>query len=264
MAKLNYNIHGEGEPLIVLHGLFGSGRNWNSVAKELARHRQVITLDLRNHGDSKHTDTMTYADMAGDIEWLMAELGLHSAALLGHSMGGKVAMAFALSQPKRTDALMVADIAPVEYRFTFTGFIDAMLSLPVDEIRNRGDADEWLREAGIKDDMVRAFLLQSLVRHDGAYAWQLNLPVLQEYMQELASFPSDWPVHHYDGPVRFLAAGESDYLQPRYYPVISELFPEADVRTIEGAGHWLHADKPETFVREVRDFLTEASPASKQ
>lgn len=255
MAKLNYNIQGEGEPLIILHGLFGSARNWNTVAKELSRDRQVITVDLRNHGDSEHTDDMTYAEMVDDIGSLMKELGITSTVLLGHSMGGKVAMGFALSYPEKTDAVIVVDIAPVAYDPVHIEFIDAMLSLPLAEIRNRADADERLHEAGITNIMIRQFLLSNLTRSNGGYAWRLNLPVLRKCMPDLAGFPSDWPAAPYEGPACFLAGGESDYIPPKHYQVISRLFPGASVHTIEGAGHWVHAEKPEAFVSEVRDFL---------
>jgi len=257
MAKLNYNIHGEGEPLIVLHGLFGSSRNWNTVAKVLARDREVVAVDLRNHGDSEHTETMTWMDMVGDIDTLMTELGIASAALLGHSMGGKAAMAFALSLPQKTDALIVADIAPVAYHPVHIELIDTMLSLPLAEIQNRADAEERLREAGIVDTMVRQFLLSNLTRSNGGYVWRLNLPVLRQNMPDIAGFPDDWPGAPYNGPVRFLAGGNSDYILPKHYQAISRLFPRAAVQTIEGAGHWLHAEKPEAFVSEVRDFLNQ-------
>ncbi|MEX2524258.1 MAG: alpha/beta fold hydrolase [Gammaproteobacteria bacterium] len=257
MAKLNYNIHGEGQPLIVLHGLFGSSRNWNTVAKELARDRQVIAVDLRNHGDSEHTETMTWINMVEDIDTLMTELGIASAALLGHSMGGKAAMAFALSLPQKTDALIVADIAPVAYEPVHIELIDAMLSLPLDEIHNRAEAEQHLLDAGVADSMVRQFLLSNLTRSNGSYVWRLNLPVLRESMPDMAGFPEDWPAAPYEGPARFLAGGESDYILPKHYQVISRLFPRATVHTIEGVGHWLHAEKPEAFVSEVRDFLNQ-------
>jgi pimeloyl-ACP methyl ester carboxylesterase len=263
MAKLNYNEYGEGKPLIIMHGLFGSARNWNSIAKALAGDRRVFAVDLRNHGDSPDTGSMTYPEMVADLQELLDGLGLPAAALLGHSMGGKVAMAFALSHPERTEALMVADIAPVVYSGNFMKFIDAMLALPLEKIRSRSEADEHLREAGIEAAMVRQFLLQSLVRGKHGYAWQLNLKTLRKSLTELSGFPADWP-RPYTGPVCFLSGTDSDYLLPEHRDVIRALFPAATLRSIEGAGHWLHAEKPEAFVREVRDFLKEAPDAGEK
>lgn len=255
MVKLNYNIYGEGEPLIVLHGLFGSARNWNAVAKVLSRDRRIITVDLRNHGDSEHTEAMTYQEMADDIHHLTVELGLATTGLLGHSMGGKAAMAFALSYPGKTDALMVVDIAPVDYQPHYRDYIDAMQALPLGRIRNRTEADKLLQSAGVADAMIRQFLLQNLIREGEEYRWRINLPVLKQSLQELASFPREWPSGSYEGPACFLAGGESDYIQPRHYSEIARYFPGARVETIEEAGHWIHAQKPDAVVSAVRTFM---------
>ena len=258
MVRLNYNIQGDGEPLLILHGLFGSARNWSGIARRLGEDYRVIAVDLRNHGDSGHAAAMTYADMVADLDGLLQELGLESAYFLGHSMGGKAAMGFALTHPGRTAGLIVVDIAPVPYRSAHLLFLDAMQSLPLAELAGREDAAARLQAAGVTDAVIRQFLLQNLVRRDGGYAWRLNLQALRQHMDELASFPRDWTHAGYAGPACFLAGGASDYVRPEYYPEIRRLFPAATIKTLEHAGHWVHADQPDAFTAAVRVFLREA------
>jgi len=257
MVRLNYNIQGDGEPLLILHGLFGSARNWSGIAKRLGRDYQIITVDLRNHGDSGHAAAMTYEDMVADLDGLLQELELETAYFLGHSMGGKAAMGFALTHPGKTAGLVVVDIAPVPYRSAHQPFLDAMQSLPLAQLSGRDDAAARLQAAGVTDAVIRQLLLQNLVRRDEGYAWRLNLKALRQHMDELASFPRDWPHAGYTGPVCFLAGGASDYVRPEYYPEIRRLFPAATIKTLENAGHWVHADQPEAFTEAVRDFMSE-------
>lgn len=255
MINLNYNTTGKGKPLVILHGLFGSSRNWNSAAKRLAVDYHVITVDMRNHGESGHAPDMTYPDMVADLDRLMTELALPEAWLLGHSMGGKAAMGFALTYPEKTAGLIVVDIAPVTYTVHHLALIEAMQSLPLEELAGRADAATILEEAGVEEPGIRQFLLQNLMRRDGGYAWRLNLEALRRHLDDLASFPARWPHAAYLGPARFLAGARSDYIQPRYYPAIFRLFPAASVQTIDDAGHWVHADQPEAFTEAVRDFM---------
>lgn len=257
MINLNYNILGKGKPLIILHGLFGSSRNWNSVAKTLAADYRAITVDLRNHGESGHAPGMTYPDMVADLDQLLDKLELPGAWLLGHSMGGKAAMGFALTHPQRTQGLIVVDIAPVDYHAGNLPLIEAMQSLPLAELGSRADADARLEAAGVADPVLRQFLLQNLVRRGDGYAWRLNLEALRRHVDDLAAFPVDWPHAAYDGPACFLAGARSDYIQPGHYPVISRLFPAASIRTIEDADHWVHADRPDAVIEAVREIMRE-------
>jgi esterase len=257
MVQLNYNISGEGRPLIILHGLFGSARNWSGIARRLGEDYRVIAVDLRNHGDSGHAADMTYADMVADLYGLLQELELDTAWFLGHSMGGKAAMGFALTYPGKTAGLIVVDIAPVPYRTAHLPLLDAMQALPLSELSGRDDAAARLQAAGVTDDLIRQFLLQNLVRRDGGYAWRLNLEALRRHMDDLSSFPQDWPHSSYAGPACFLAGDDSDYLLPDYYPEIQRLFPAATVKTLPHAGHWVHADQPDAFTDAVHDCLCE-------
>ncbi|RME34103.1 MAG: alpha/beta fold hydrolase, partial [Gammaproteobacteria bacterium] len=174
MTSLHYTEQGEGRPLVILHGLFGSGRNWQRVARRLAEHYRVITPDLRNHGRSPHLPGMSYPEMAADLFELMERLDLPSTLLMGHSMGGKVAMTAALQQPEKVTALIVVDIAPVRYRHSFEPIFQALKSIPVEWIRSRQEAERLL--AGYIDDSVlRAFLLQNLNRDESGFHWRINL-----------------------------------------------------------------------------------------
>lgn len=257
MVKLNYNDIGAGRPLIILHGLFGSARNWNGMARRLGEFCRAITVDLRNHGDSGHDPAMGYADMVADLQGLLDTLGIAEAVVLGHSMGGKAAMGFALTHPERTTGLIVVDAAPVTYQGNHLGLVDTMQSLPLAQLTGREDAAARLQADGVRDAVIRQFLLQNLVRTDSGYAWRVNLDALRRHMPELVAFPADWPHPAYTGPACFLAGADSDYLQPGYHPAIRRLFPAARIQTIQGAGHWVHADQPDAVLAAVRGFMRE-------
>ena len=245
---------GDGPPLIVLHGLFGSARNWTSVARRLAARHRVYALDLRNHGDSPWADDMAYRAMAGDVVAFIDGQGLDRAALLGHSMGGKVAMAAALGHGPRVARLIVVDIAPVDYPPAFTSHVQAMQGIDLAAIGRRGDADGLLRDA-IPEAPVRGFLLQNLVARDGAFDWRLNLAVLAAEMDRIMGFPADLPDEGYGGPTLFLGGARSPYIDSGHHGLIRRLFPAADIAEIADAGHWVHADQPESFTTAVGDFL---------
>ncbi len=239
-------------PLVVAHGLFGSARNWNTLAGKMAQGRRVIAVDMRNHGDSPHADGMTYADMAGDLaETIRAEAG-GKADLLGHSMGGKAAMTLALTDPAPINRLIVADIAPVAYTHTHTPHVEAMQSVDLSAVTRRGEVDRLLAER-VPDRSLRAFLLQSLSLSDGAPRWKLNLPVLKAHMDDMIGFPAFDT--SFDGPAFFLHGGASDYAGADTHAGIRRLFPKAEIAAIEGAGHWLHAEKPDEFVKAVLAWL---------
>ncbi len=252
---LYYRRYGRGRPLLVLHGLFGSGRNWRRIAQALEQDRQVITVDLRNHGASPHCAGMDYADMSADILVLMDELGLETADLMGHSMGGKVAMSLALSQPGRVSRLVVVDIAPVHYRHDFQAIFESLKALPLERLQGRAEAERLLLER-LKDPVLTGFLLQNLQRDDEqGFHWRVNLPALEQGMEAISGFPEDLLEHRYDGPALFIAGAESRHIRPGHQARIKTLFPRAVIATIDGTGHWPHSERPETFLDALRGFL---------
>jgi pimeloyl-ACP methyl ester carboxylesterase len=246
--------YGEGPPLAILHGLFGSGRNWASMAQRLAAGRRVIALDLRNHGASPWADAMGYEEMAEDVRATLHALGLHRFALLGHSMGGKAAMALALRHPAEVERLVVVDIAPVAYQPHHRGLVQAMRDLDLHGIRRRAEADALLAPS-VPDAAERAFLLQNLVFENGRARWRLNLAAIERAMPDLVGFPASPAGAVYSGPALFVAGGASDYLLPRYEPEIRRRFPQARIARIPNAGHWVHAEQPAAFLDIVAPFL---------
>ncbi|MEL7106674.1 MAG: alpha/beta fold hydrolase [Pseudomonadota bacterium] len=243
---LHTETYGEGGPkLLIAHGLFGSSRNWGSIAKLLGQTRRVTVPDMRNHGDSPWFDSHSYADMASDLA------PLAGGDVIGHSMGGKAAMVLALTQPDRVKRLIVADMAPAAYTHTHAHFIEAMLALDLSNVRTRGHADRALAEA-IPDRGVRVFLLQAL--DVKAQRWTLNLEVLLSEMDQIVGWPEIGG--RYEGPTLFLSGGASDYVLPKHRDSIRTMFPAAKFAAIPGAGHWLHAEQPAEFIAAVDTFLT--------
>lgn len=259
---LNYRITGEGSPLILLHGLFGSLDNLGGISRRLQDKWQIHALDQRNHGSSPHTDDMGYPAMAEDVLAYMDARGLDKASILGHSMGGKTAMQVALTAPDRVDRIIVADIAPVAYQPRHDAVLEGLTSVDLGSIRSRQDADRVLAEY-VEEPGVRQFLLKNLVRvteeerdhYPGPYRWRLNLPVIEQCYPRLALAPEgDAP---FEGPVLFIKGADSAYIQEKHRDEIRKRFPSADLRIIEGTGHWLHAEKPDSFAALCRRFLTD-------
>jgi len=253
-VALHFETLGRGRPIMILHGLFGSARNWQGIAGQLCTNYRLIMVDLRNHGHSPHHHKTGYVDMAEDLRALMKMLNMEKVSLLGHSMGGKVAMLFALHYPGLIDKLLVMDIAPVSYVRGFAALIDAMLALPLEDIQNRSDAARIL-EHDVADAGVRTFLLQNLVRKKDGYEWRLNLHALKAGLRELGDFPRQDRQYH--GPALFLGGADSDYLLPGHHPAIHALFPHARIEMIPGAGHWLHADQPQGVIDHIKRFIGE-------
>lgn len=252
---LHYEEAGSGRPLIILHGLFGSGDNWRSPAKDFAPHARVILVDMPNHGASPHTDDMHYLVMADAVRELIEHLELGPAVLLGHSMGGKVAMALALTQPELVRGLIVADIAPRSYMPRHTQIIAAMQEVAGATVSSRSEAEEILA-AHIPSKSVRAFLLKSFrPQEGGGYGWSLNIDAIAECYEHLISWPA--MEGRYEGPVLFIGGGKSDYVDPDDIDDIQALFPHAALESIDDAGHWLHVEQRETFTELVIDFLSE-------
>ncbi|PRY23670.1 pimeloyl-ACP methyl ester carboxylesterase [Aliiruegeria haliotis] len=241
-----------GTPLLIVHGLFGSARNWGVIAKRISATRPVVTVDMRNHGESPRFDTNSYPEMAADLaEVIMAQGG--KADVVGHSMGGKAAMVLALEHAEMINRLVVADIAPTAYGHTQMPLIHAMQRLDLSDVKKRSDADALLA-AEVGDAGIRAFLLQSLDLKTDPPGWRLNLDVLGKEMDLILGWPRS-ATGQFDGPTLFLSGGASDYVLPEHRADIKSLFPSARFAKIPGAGHWLHAEKPREFEAAVLAFL---------
>ena len=241
-------------PLIILHGFFASARNWRGVAEKLAIQFHVYVLDQRNHGASFHHPVMDYPIMAADLLLFIEQQGLTTVSLLGHSMGGKVAMWFALYHPDRVNKLIIADIAPVSYRHCFNATIGALQALPLAQISNRKQAEEQLA-AAIPELSYRQFLLQNLVLVDGAYRWRVDLDIFYQTAPAIIAFPNSEGVAPFVGNALFIAGELSNYVKETE---LSPLFPNANLTIVAKAGHWLHVQQAEVFITEVERFLRQS------
>jgi len=253
-VKFNYQIQGSGQPVVLMHGMFGSLSNLGLVARALMDRYQVIAVDMRNHGESPHSMTMDYPCMADDIVELLDDLNIPQAHLLGHSMGGKVGMQVALNQPKRVSKLIVADIAPVDYKpDRHGGVLTGLSALAKARPTTRQRADQLLAEH-VEEAGVRAFLLKNLLRaEDGHFDLRLYLEgILANYYDTLTLAPTGNP---FSGPTLFIKGADSAYIQDKHRTEVMRLFPNAELKIIANAGHWLHAEKPDTFNRIVHNFL---------
>ena len=250
--QLNYERQGTGEPIILIHGLFGDLDNLKSISRSLTDSYTVINLDVRNHGQSPHCDDMDYADMAADVVAVADAEGFDSFHLLGHSMGGKIAMEIALRHPRRVRSLMVADIAPVAYDARHSSIIDALSSINVEQLESRAQADAQLADS-IETKGVRQFLLKNLRKDGDHWFWRFNLPALRNNYEALIGAPTS--EGQYTGPVIFIRGEHSDYVTEAHSDAIATRFPRATPKTIKGTGHWLHAEKPTEFNQLVCDFL---------
>lgn len=253
--QLNYKSFGEGYPIIILHGLFGTSDNWQTIAKKLAENYTVYIIDQRNHGRSPHDDTFNYEVMAEDLQAFMESQWIYEAHVIGHSMGGKTAMQFALNYPDLVNQLVVVDIAPKAYEGGHQAIFEALFSLDLDKIDNRKTADKLLAKK-IADFGVRQFLLKNLTRKkEGGFRWKMNLPVIyQNYNQILSTITS---LDTFDNPTLFIRGGASDYVQDEDMQNINLLFPNAELTTVENVGHWVHAAAPTELLKLVKDFLSQ-------
>lgn len=240
----------DNRPLIILHGFFASSRNWRQIAQKLSARFHVYVPDMRNHGASPHHPVMDYPSMAEDLLRFIDQRGLETVGLLGHSMGGKVSMWFALAAPDRVEKLIVADIAPVSYKHSFDNTVLALKALPLAEISNRKQA-EALLESRIPELSYRQFLLQNLLLKDGKYCWRVDLDIFHRMAPNIAAFPNAEHLPAFTGKTLFIAGGDSDFVKPGD---INWLFPEAALTTIADAGHWLHVQQPDVFTALVESF----------
>lgn len=247
----------EAPTLVIAHGLYGSGRNWGVIARRLADRREVVAVDMRNHGESPRFDTQSYPDMADDLAEVIEGLGA-PVDLLGHSMGGKAAMQLALTRPDLIRRLVVADIAPVAYGHDQSRNARAMAAIDLSRTTTRAEADAALA-ADIDDPALRAFFLQSLDLRSHPPRWRLNLAVLEAEMPKIVGWPGT--AGTFSHPTLFLTGGQSSYVLPEYRERIRSHFPKARFARIPDAGHWLHAEKPREFEQTVRVFLEAATPA---
>jgi esterase len=259
LASTSYGDHGP--RLVLLHGLFGQGRNFTGVGRALAEQARVSLLDLPDHGRSPWSEEFSYAGMADRVaDFLSAAAPAEAWTVVGHSMGGKVAMLVALRRPQLVERLCVVDVAPVPTAAvsSFGTYVEAMRAVDLDQLPDRTTADRVVA-ARVPDPVVRGFLLQNLRRegsgNQARWRWQLNLDLLGRRLPELAGWP-DGPLGTYTGPVLWLAGADSDYVQPAYAPAMRALFPRVRLVTVKGAGHWVHADQPEVFTAALRRFLT--------
>jgi esterase len=255
--ELHYRQYSDsGKPLLILHGLFGNLKNWNWHARELARDFRVYALDLRNHGESPHSAAMDYRVMAEDVLEFIDNRELSEVSILGHSMGGKVAMQLALNYPHRVSRLLVVDIAPTAYgeeRGDHEEVFEGLLSIDLSSLQSRTEA-ETLLTPRVTEPAVRQFLVSNLVRDEhGRYEWRFNLPALYENYGRLREGVSGSQV--FDRPVLFIKGAMSNYLIDEDRSTIERLFPAARLKTVMGAGHWLHAEKPQVFYKLARDFF---------
>lgn len=251
---LHYQRVGTGPPLLILHGLFGSGTNWRSIARTLGEEHEVFVPDARNHGASPHAGEMDYPSLAGDALAFIDQHQLRQVDLLGHSMGGKTAMCLALAHPERVRRLMVVDIAPVTSGSDHGPLVDRLRALPVEQMQRRSEADQALAEH-VQEPGLRAFLLQNLLSRDGHLAWRINLPAIAKALPVLVDFPDPDPGRRYEAAALFLGGELSDYIRHEHHPAIRALFPHARIETLPGAGHWLHAEQPAAFLARAQAFL---------
>lgn len=247
---------GEGKPLIIIHGLFGTSDNLKAVARELIDEHKVYLIDAPGHGDSVTVVPLSIANMANAVSDFIKQLNVGPVQILGHSLGGKIAMEIALANPELISKLIVADIAPVQYKPRHDDIISSLQAVPLKTLESRKDADQILAQK-INEPGVRSFLLKSLVRDKskpGEWIWRFNLDQLSSDYNELIKSNREGT---YSGPTLFIIGSESNYVLPEHRGDIIERFPNTKAKTINGAGHWLHAERSVAFVKICRDFLSE-------
>lgn len=248
---------GDGPPVVILHGLFGAGRNWARIARSLGDRHRVYLPDARNHGASPRGQTMSYAEMAQDVLALIEREQLQRPLLIGHSMGGKTAMALALGHPQAIGGVAVIDIAPECYADQFASHVSAMRGMDNAAAASRRRISQALLD-GLGGTAPVDFMMQNLRRQNERFDWRLNLMATALCMPDLCGFPEQLLRGRYDGPALFFAAAESDYVRPDSHPRIQAMFPCAQLEHIPEAGHWVHADQPEALLCGLHGWLGDA------
>ncbi|MCU0444646.1 MAG: alpha/beta fold hydrolase [Microscillaceae bacterium] len=245
----------EGQPIVILHGLFGSSDNWLTIGKQLAQQHRVFLIDQRNHGQSPWSEEWDYEAMSADLWEFFQAQDLHKAVVVGHSMGGKTAMWFATRYyPSRVDKLVVVDISPRAYRLHNHDIAEALAGLDLPSLASRKAIDDELAKS-IPELGTRQFLLKNLYRtEDDRFAWRMNLPVIQKNLAiVMAALPENL---QFDGKTLFIAGEKSDYIQNKDLAIIQEHFPDNQIVTVAGAGHWVHAEKPAEVLQIIQDFVS--------
>lgn len=250
--ELYARITGDGPPLVLLHGLFGSNENLGGLARALNNQYTIYGLDLRNHGRSPHATSMDYPDMAADVDETLARHGLNEAIILGHSLGGKIAMQLALSTPDRVSSLIAVDIAPIVYDRRHDQELEALHNLNLSNIQSRNEADAALADR-IPNPAIRQFLLKNLTRTDGGFTWRIPLDTIYHESSRIAAAPS--AMGPYNGPTLFVRGENSDYIPAAAEYAINERFPNATIVTLSDVGHWPHSESPDKFVHTIARFL---------
>jgi pimeloyl-ACP methyl ester carboxylesterase len=252
--KLHFRTLGEGQPFVIMHGLFGTSDNWQTLGRRFSETHKVYLVDMRNHGRTEHNPELDYQFMADDIKEFIQSENLQNPIVMGHSMGGKAAMQFALQNPDLLSKLIVVDIAPKAYPPHHDEIIAGLKSIDLAALQSRNEADEKLK-LYIPEPDVRMFLLKNLYRkEDNTFDWRVNLKSVEENIEKLgAAISSDAP---FTKPTLFVRGGKSKYIKPEdEFNVICQLFPNVEIETIEDAGHWVHAEAPDRFYEIVMNFL---------
>lgn len=266
--KLSYREFGDGHPLIIIHGLYGASDNWVTVARALSKYFKVYAIDQRNHGQSPHSDEMTYQAMMDDLKEFIEAHQFEKVSLLGHSMGGKTAMFYAVKYPKTVSNLIVADISPRNYGTVpeetpqyqlHCRMIKAMKKVDLTGVKSRNDVDAALAKE-IAMPQVRQFLMKNLHRkQDNYFEWKLNLNALSNHLMDVLAGIDPAPYKQENGitdfPALFLRGEKSDYIEKQDEKIINTIFPYAKIVTINNAGHWMHAEQPEAFIKAIKDFI---------
>jgi pimeloyl-ACP methyl ester carboxylesterase len=251
--RLHYELQGEGRPLLVLHGFLGSSDNWRGMRKRFAATYKVFSLDQRNHGSSPHSSSMNYGVMAGDVREFMFEQGLSQISLLGHSMGGKVAMQFACESPEAIDKLVILDIGPKAYPPTHRLLLQAMQNLKLGGLKTYGQAEAALH-ATIADSALSKFVVKNLTRDpNGAFQWRIGLDELAANYDQLIKAPAI--PNRFEKPTCFIRGALSRFIEDQDFAAIRESFPFAEFHTVPNAGHWVHIDAPAEVHRIVDEYL---------
>ncbi|EKE86850.1 alpha/beta fold hydrolase [Idiomarina xiamenensis] len=253
--RLNYQLEGEFNqtkkpPIMLIHGLFGDLDNLKGISRELQDYPRIL-IDTRNHGDSFHSAEMDYPSMAADAFKVLQHLNLEQVIVIGHSMGGKIAMEMTMQQPQRILKAVFADVAPVAYEARHNHILDCLTGIDLAQVDSRQAAEKQM-QAAIPERGVRQFLLKNLRRDKQGYHWRLNLPALQQNYDNIIGAVSEG---HFDKPVLLIKGGQSDYLTSAHQDAVTARYSDAQVKVVEGAGHWLHAEKPRIVNRLIRQFI---------
>jgi pimeloyl-ACP methyl ester carboxylesterase len=251
--RLHYEVQGDGHPLVILHGFLGSSENWRAMRKLFATTYKVFSVDQRNHGSSPHSSTMNYGVMTEDLRGFLSEQGLSKAFLLGHSMGGKVAMQFASQSPQAIEKLVIVDVAPKAYPPAHRLLLQAMQNLELRGLKTYGEAEAALG-ATISDALLRKFVVKNLTRdRNGEFQWRIGLDSLAANYDQLLKAPA--MLNSFEKPTCFIRGGLSRFIDDQDFAAIRKHFALAEFHTVPNAGHWVHIDAPEEFYRIVDEYL---------